>query len=238
MALGRIDRPELAERIVAEGTADLVGLCRALIADAAFPRKTLSGRSREIRPSPYDNASWGEVHAGRPLAEACNPELAEPGEADWSPPRAVAPRRVVVVGSGPAGLEAAWVAAVRGHRVILAGSSPEPGGALRLEAALPGHEPLGRLIEHLAARCEGAGVRTLPGRALGPEDVLALEPDEVVLATGARLRRPSWVERLRGVALDARSLARLGPDRMPAGRRALLFDHDHTAPVYLSLIHI
>ena len=138
MALGRVGTPDLAERIVAEGYGDLVGMTRAQVSDAAFANKAREGREDEIRPCVFDNFCWGQVHAGKPLAEFHNPHLGERGEADWMPDPAAHPRRVVVVGAGPAGLEAAWIAAARGHEVHLFGAGPAPGGKLLLEARLPG----------------------------------------------------------------------------------------------------
>ena len=111
MALGRVGTPHLAERIVAEGYGDIVGMTRAQVSDAAFANKAREGREDEIRPCVFDNFCWGQVHAGKPLAEFHNPHLGERGEADWAPDPAARPCRVAVVGAGPAGLEAAWIAA-------------------------------------------------------------------------------------------------------------------------------
>src|SRR5215475_1455754 len=140
MAIGRIAMPAEAEAAIIEGAADLVGLTRALIADADWPNKARDGRVREIRPSSYDNFAWGEVHLGKPLAEIHNPQLAARGESDWRPGAAARKKRVVVVGAGPAGLQAARVAAQRGHEVTLVGASPQCGGKLRWEAGLPGRD--------------------------------------------------------------------------------------------------
>ena len=125
MAIGRIAMPAEAEAAIAEGAGDLVGITRALIADADWPNKAREGRVNDIRPSSYDNFAWGEIHLGKPLAEIHNPQLGTKGESNWRPTRASRKKRVVVVGAGPAGLQAARVAAQRGHDVTLLGASPQ-----------------------------------------------------------------------------------------------------------------
>ena len=138
MALGRIATPAEAESAIADGAGDLVGMTRALIADADWPAKARDGRADDIRPSSFDNFAWGEIHVGRALAEPHNPQLGRTGESAWRPGRAPKRRRVVVAGAGPAGLQAARIAAERGHDVTLFGASTQAGGKLRWEGGLPG----------------------------------------------------------------------------------------------------
>ena len=88
MALGRIATPAEAEAAIADGAGDLVGMTRALIADADWPAKARDGRANDIRPSSFDNFAWGEIHVGRPLAEPHNPQLGQKGESGWRPGRA------------------------------------------------------------------------------------------------------------------------------------------------------
>ena len=108
MAIGRIAMPAEAEAAIAEGAGDLIGITRALIADADWPNKARAGRVDAIRPSSYDNFAWGEVHAGKPLAEVHNPQIGLKGESGPARASGAAARgRVVVVGAGPAGLQAA-----------------------------------------------------------------------------------------------------------------------------------
>jgi len=231
MALGRIGTPELAERVIAGGYGDLVGLTRAQIADAAFADKARSGRAAEIRPSVFDNFCWGEVHQGKPLAEFHNPHLGEAGEHDWTPPPAAAPRHVVVVGAGPAGLEAAWVAAARGHRVSLLGAGDAPGGKLRMEASLPGRGEMLRVVEHQRQQAERHGVALQLGRVADAAAVRALKPDAVILASGATLQPVPLTGDDSVPAIDGRGY--LDGLASPAGSGlAVLYDHDHTAATY------
>src|SRR6185503_395892 len=146
MAIGRIAMPAEAEAAIAEGAGDLVGITRALIADADWPNKAREGREEDIRPSSYDNFAWGEIHLGKPLAEIHNPQLGAKGESNWRPARVSRMKRVVVVGAGPAGLQAARVAAQRGHDITLMSASERLGGKLRWEAGLPGRNEYSNVL--------------------------------------------------------------------------------------------
>jgi hypothetical protein len=227
MALGRIAMPAEAEAALIEGAGDLIGLTRALIADADWPNKAREGRVSEIRPSSYDNFSWGEVHLGKPLAEIHNPQLGARGESNWQPVFTTRKKRVVVVGAGPAGLQAARVAAQRGHKVTLVSASQQLGGKLRWEAQLPGRDEYHNVLAWMERRLRASGTEIEFGKTATPDDVLALAPDGVILATGSTLRGPrgvkggssvrDWDGYLRSVKFD---------------RTAVLFDMDHSAATY------
>lgn len=229
IGLGRIGTPELAERALAEGCCDLVGMTRALIADAAFAAKAESGRAAEIRPSVFDNWCWGEVHAGKPLAEFHNPHLGEAGEADWAPAPAAVRRDIAVIGAGPAGLEAAWVAAARGHRVTLYDSQAAPGGALAWDAGLPGRDGMARVTDYQWRLVEHHGVEPRLGQTVDAAMLKAAAPDAVVLATGADLRPPPSLTVCAGPTVSARDYR---PGLAHEDQRVVLFDFDHGPSVY------
>ena len=159
--------------------------------------------------------------------------LGEDGEARWSPSRAAVSKRVVVVGSGPGGLEAAWVAAARGHRVILLGAGGEAGGKSRLEARLPGHGEMAKVYQHQLHMARHHGVELVLGETAVADTVLAQGPDVVIVATGARMREPENVAIHGHQALSAHAFAAAwNPGAARRDTTAVLYDHDHTAGTY------
>ncbi len=236
MALGRIVDPNEAEAVLAGGQADLVGVGRAMITDPAWTRKALAGRGYDIRPCVSCNTCWGSVATPTMIACDNNPALATPGEIDGVPARAGARRRVVVVGGGVAGLEAAWVAAARGHEVMLFAAGREPGGRARLAAALPGAEALAGVFDYQAAEAARLGVRIETGILATAADVLAFAPDEVILASGARMAWPTDLlgeaESLEGIPDLPAAMAELLPRPGRHAGTAVVVDEDHGAFVY------
>ena len=186
---GRITTPELAEQILASGAADLVGMGRALIADPGLPRKAAAGASSSIRPC------VGFVQDCRqfPGAVLCGVNASASREAAWSefdPAPALVPRRVVVAGGGPGGLEAARVAAERGHLVVLYERADTLGGQLALAARAPYRGEMGGLVRYLEHEVRRLGVQVRTGLAATPERIRADRPDVVIVATGARPPAP------------------------------------------------
>jgi 2,4-dienoyl-CoA reductase-like NADH-dependent reductase (Old Yellow Enzyme family) len=186
---GRISTPDTAEQVLARGDADLVAMTRAQIADPYLAAKTASGRAADIRWCVGCNQGCiGYTFIGADISCLQNPaagdELACPGDEPTKTDHAGC--RVVVVGGGPAGMEAAWYAAALGHQVTLIEASGRLGGILALAESLPARQDL-------------AGVRTYRERMLARYDVdiqlatvatadsvLALDPDAVIVATGSR----------------------------------------------------
>ncbi len=245
MALGRITDPAEAEGIVARGDAELVGLGRALIVDPAWPRKAMEGRARDIRYCVSCNTCWKAINANSSLLCDNNPRLAKKDEVAFWPAPAPASKSIVVVGGGIAGMEAAWTAAARGHRVTLFSSGDAVGGKTRLHAQLPHSESLSSVYDYQAIAAERAGVRFELGRTASPADVLACAPDEVILATGATMTWPVCLPdtvRQEGFVVDLRaamqemlspSLAQQASGSTPrhAGC-AVIFDMDQTEGTY------
>jgi dimethylglycine catabolism A len=227
MAIGRIAMPAEAEAAITEGAGDLIGITRALIADADWPNKAREGRVNDIRPSSYDNFAWGEVHLGKPLAEIHNPQLGARGESNWRPAGASGKKRVVVVGAGPAGLQAARVAAQRGHDVILLSTSPQLGGKLRWEAQLPNRGEYRNVLCWMERQLRDSGAKIEASGMASPDAVLSLNPGAVILATGSNQRPLKDV----GGGSAARDwdghLVNIRSDET-----AVLFDMDHSAATY------
>ncbi len=237
-ALGLITDPAEADGILARNESDLVALGRALTADPAWPLKAAAGREPEIRYCVSCNTCWGQIVAGAPLACDNNPRVARVDEVDWKPAQVARRRKLVVVGAGIAGLEAAWVAAARGHEVVVFGASADVGGSTRLHSRLPGGESLSSIYDYQFLQARRAGVRFELGQRATAEEVLAQRPDRVLLATGSEMSWPSALPeewRAEGLIPDLRSAVRaLLPLSEPQGGTAVLFDADHTEGTYAS----
>lgn len=184
IAVGRIE-PDLAESLVRDGKADIVAMARKMLADPDLPRKLEAGRPADVRPCIYCYTCVAQAFFDRRVRCAVNPVTAN--EIDLADPvrtPVTRPRSVVVAGGGPAGMEAARVAAMRGHRVTLFEQSEQLGGTLRFAALA--YEPNERLLDWLQAQIEALGVTVRLGDALTPEKAQSLGADHVIVASGAR----------------------------------------------------
>ena len=194
VALGRITDPAEADAIVARGDAELIAMGRTLVCDPAWLVKAARNRAHDIRYCVSCNSCWDTTSTYHlPIACDNNPRVALADEVDWWPAPAKVRKRVVVVGTGVAGMEAAWVAAARGHAVTVFGRSGEIGGKTRLRALLPGGEALSSIYDYQHAAAQRAGARFELGMAASAADILALKPDAVVLACGSSMITPLWL---------------------------------------------
>jgi 2,4-dienoyl-CoA reductase-like NADH-dependent reductase (Old Yellow Enzyme family)/thioredoxin reductase len=181
-AVGRILHPELAEQILESGKADLVAVGRGLIAEPDWPTKVEEGRVEDLRLCIMCNHCAGSLISGRPLSCAIN---AESGQVDAALQHAAVPKTVLVAGGGPAGMEAARVAALRGHRVTLVEQEDVLGGQLHICSAPVFKEEVGRLTEYLTHALETLAVDIRLSTKLTPEILDSVRPDAVIVATGA-----------------------------------------------------
>jgi NADPH-dependent 2,4-dienoyl-CoA reductase/sulfur reductase-like enzyme len=187
-AVHRILTPEEAEGILERDEADAITLVRALIADPEWASKAREERADEIRACTGCNQGcYGNLTQGYPITCVTNPAVGREATLGTGTLRRASTRkRVVVIGGGPAGLEAAWVAAARGHEVTLLERSAQLGGKIRLAAMLPGRAEMAAFADWRADECVRRDVDIRRGVDAGPEVVTELEPDAVIVATGGR----------------------------------------------------
>jgi 2,4-dienoyl-CoA reductase (NADPH2) len=183
IAVGRLDDPELAARVIADGEADLICLGRGLIAEPDWPDKVRAGQLGDLRPCIACNACVDLVGRGEPARCSVNPEAGR--ERTWAVPRAARARRIMVVGSGPAGMEAARIARLRGHEVSIWERDEQLGGKLEVAGLAPSKREVLRFRDHQARRLVELGVAAHTGVDVTAELVAEQAPDVVLVATGA-----------------------------------------------------
>ncbi len=184
VAIGRLQDPAMLRAMLGAGEADLFALGRALLADPDWPQKAWRGDLEAIRPCIACNQCLRRLFAPEPINCSVNPEAGRE-DADARASTAT-PRRVVVIGGGPAGMMAAASAREIGHEVILLEAEGALGGRLRAAARVPYRGEMGALVRHLARRLEDGGVEVRLGARATPDSVRALGADVVIRATGGR----------------------------------------------------
>jgi hypothetical protein len=180
----RIPDVATARHAVANGLLDLVGMTRAHMADPHIVRKIMDGREHDIRPCVGATYCLDRIYQGGEALCIHNPATGR----ELSVPQVIAPaaspRRVVVVGAGPGGLEAARVASARGHHVTVLEAASQPGGQVRLAALQPRRREMLGIVDWRMAQCAARDVEFRFDTVADAEDVVALCPDLVVVATG------------------------------------------------------
>jgi len=183
MAVGRINDPQMANDIIAQAKADLVCMGRGLLADPEMPLKAQQGRLDEIRTCIACNTCMESIFKRGRIECLVNPMLGREKEMAFIPTRM--PKKIMVVGGGPGGLNAAWVAAKRGHDVHVCEKRNELGGQL-VPGSTPGHKAeLRSLIQFQKKQVELFGVRCHLNYEVTAEDIKTFNPDLIILATGS-----------------------------------------------------
>jgi len=236
VGVGRFTSPDAMVRQVKAGILDFIGAARPSIADPFLPRKIEEGRYEEIRECIGCNICITGDMTSSPSRCTQNTAFMEEWRKGWHPERPT-PRgpsgRVLVVGAGPAGLEAALQAGRRGYEVMLAEAGTVLGGRVARERRLPGLSAWGRVADWRTGMIAPMpNVEVFPGSRLTAEDILGLEAEHVAIATGARWRRDAVARfHLAPIPTD-RGMPVFTPDDLmegggPAGGRVLIYDDDH-----------
>lgn len=190
VASNRINMPGEAESILARGDADLVSMARPFLADADFVAKAASGRSDEINTCIACNqACLDHTFSNRRATCLVNPRACYETELVFR--KTATARRIAVVGAGPAGLSAAAEAAERGHRVTLFDAQDRIGGQFNIAMRIPGKEEFAETIRYFGRRLELLGVELRLNCRVTREELLAQGFDDVIVATGIRMRKPA-----------------------------------------------
>lgn len=235
VGVGRYTSPDAMVSLVRSGALDLIGAARPSIADPFLPRKVAEGRLDDIRECIGCNICVSADYLSVPMRCTQNPTMGEEWRRGWHPER-IAPRHAdesaLVVGAGPAGLEAARALGQRGYRVTLAEAGTALGGRVKVEARLPGLSEWGRVADWRQYQIAGmTNVNTYLDSELSAEQVLEFAADHVVIATGARWC-PTGIGRANHAAIPVEPGAIvLTPDDICAGvdvtGPVVVFDDDH-----------
>jgi len=235
VSVGRFTSPDTMLGQIANGTQDFIGAARPSIADPFLPQKIDQGRIEDIRECIGCNVCYAHDSLGVPIRCTQNPTMGEEWRRDWHPDR-IEPRHgnesVLIVGAGPAGLEAACALGQRGYQVILAEAEQALGGRINRESRLPGLSEYARVRDwRLGQLARMENVQIYPENRLDVESILELDSPHVILATGARWRSDGvgrWSNAAfegyeRGNVVDVEQIL---DGFMPQGH-VLIYDDDH-----------
>ncbi|MBP1849355.1 NAD(P)-binding protein [Rhizobium halophytocola] len=231
----RIHTAAEAEALLSRGDADMAGMVRPLIADPYLPAKARRGEAERVTPCvACEQACFGRLYRGRHISCVGNPTTGRE-QAWYALPSPARTRRLCIVGAGPAGMEAARVAALRGHEVVLFDDRNELGGRMNTAKRPAGRAEWGRMIAHKAAEIERLGVTLKLGRMADAEAILAEKPDAVFLACGSEQKAIALpgAEDAPIVIVDN---AVLDPDL--CGERILVIDNINRTPAMATAVHL
>jgi len=189
----RINDPIQAEKVLADGHADMIGMCRALICDPELPNKAREGRLEDIRHCIACNQEClGRIYKGAPISCIYNPAVGLEKEIGIGKIiQTNNKKRVMIIGGGPAGMEAARVAALRGHKVTIYEKSFELGGQINIAAKVANRQDMGEITRFLQKEIERLDVEVRLDTEVTNEMVTSLDPQSVVVATGSKPVLPS-----------------------------------------------
>jgi len=236
VTVGRFTSPDTMVSQVRRGIVDFIGAARPSIADPFLPRKINEGRTEDIRECIGCNICYSGDSLGVPIRCTQNPTMGEEWRRGWHPER-IQPKSsdatVLVVGAGPAGLEATRALGQRGYKVMLAEASTELGGRVAQECQLPGLAEWGRVIDYRVQQIQTmANVDIFLDNHLHAEDALSIGADHIVVATGSKWRADGFGRYHTKPCPDLRPAEQVfTPNdifmgRLPEGR-AIVFDDDH-----------
>jgi 2,4-dienoyl-CoA reductase (NADPH2) len=241
VASNRINMPAEAEHVLARGDADMVSMARPFLADAAFVVKAATGRVDEINTCIGCNqACLDHTFSNKRASCLVNPRACHETELSYT--KAGKPRKIAVVGAGPAGLSAATVAAERGHAVTLFEASAQVGGQFQIAMQIPGKEEFRETVRYFARKLETTGVNLQLNRRVTRAELVAAGFDDVIVATGVRMRMPaipgidhpkvlSYLQVLRDKAPVGKRVAIIGAGGIGFDTgEFLLHDPDHPLP--------
>ncbi|GIK76367.1 MAG: NADH:flavin oxidoreductase [Actinomycetes bacterium] len=234
VGVGRFTSPDTMVRMVRSGVLDLIGAARPSIADPFLPKKIEEGRLEDIRECIGCNICVSGDFTATPIRCTQNPSMGEEWRRGWHPER-MRPRgtdaKVLVIGGGPAGLEAAQALGKRGYEVILVEADRELGGRVRREARLPGLSAWIRVVDYRVGQIERLANVDEARDEVTADEILAYDFDHVAIATGSRWRGDGvGRHHTRPIPLDS-GLPVLTPDDLMAGERpagrVAVYDDDH-----------
>lgn len=190
IAVGKINTPELAEKVINEKDADFVAMARALIADPYLPVKAKAGQIEDICRCAYDLEDCANKGV-KGLGRSCivNPFSGQEYRLKITP--VSEKKKVVIVGGGPAGIQASIIASQRGHEVILYEKEESLGGQLRLASKAPFKEGMNEALRYLKHSIEKTNTKVILGKSVSLEEILSQKPDAVIIATGSRSCLPN-----------------------------------------------